>query len=99
MGPSFEDLPVLKGTYARPLIYTRSWTPPRGGANVTCCLAVALDRSASYVDMEDPGTPRGHSQVPHARPSASRYALQLWRPTRGADGAASEAGAGALAQW
>ena len=30
MGPSFDDLAVLKGTYARPPIYTRSWTPPRG---------------------------------------------------------------------
>src|SRR5262249_13001322 len=28
VGPSFDDLAVLKGTYARPLIYTGSWTPP-----------------------------------------------------------------------
>jgi hypothetical protein len=32
VGPSFDDLAVLKGTYARPLIYTGSWTPPSGGA-------------------------------------------------------------------
>lgn len=40
VGPSFEDLPVLKGTYARPLIYTRSWTTPRSGAIVV----LAADR-------------------------------------------------------
>ena len=34
MGPSFDDLAVLKGTYARPLIYTGSWTPPSGTISV-----------------------------------------------------------------
>src|SRR6266516_5046031 len=33
VGPSFDDLAVLKGTYARPLIYNKSWTPPRTGAS------------------------------------------------------------------
>src|SRR5690349_21145204 len=30
VGPSFDDLAVLKGTCARPLIYTGSTTPPCG---------------------------------------------------------------------